>query len=88
MNAVDRTAGSVQRQEFVARMRPLSWQGNSEMTSTAKKTTTGTTNGNGAEVLKPIEAAVTAGKESVEAVVKAGTDAATKNYEQAIAMTS
>lgn len=39
------------------------------------------------EALKPVEAAVNAGKETVEKVVKASTDAATKNYEQAVAMT-
>ena len=39
------------------------------------------------EAMKPVEAAVTASKETLEAVVKAGTQAATKGYEQAVAMT-
>ncbi len=39
------------------------------------------------EVMKPVEAAVAAGTETLEAVVKAGTQAATKSYEQAVAMT-
>lgn len=39
------------------------------------------------EAMKPVEAAVAAGKETLEAVVKAGTQAATKGYEQAVAMT-
>ena len=36
--------------------------------------------------VEPVEAAVTASKETVEAVVKAGTQAASKSYEQAVAM--
>ena len=40
-----------------------------------------------ADVMKPVEDAVAAGKETVEQFVKVGTEAATKNYEQAIAMT-
>ena len=36
--------------------------------------------------IEPVEAAVTASKETVEAVVKAGTQAASKSYEQAVAM--
>lgn len=39
------------------------------------------------EALKPVEAAVFAGKESLESAVKAGTDAAQKGYEQAVSMT-
>lgn len=39
------------------------------------------------EAMKPVEAAVAASKETLEAVVKAGTQAATKGYEQAVAMT-
>lgn len=39
------------------------------------------------EAMKPVEAAVAAGTETLEAVVKAGTQAATKSYEQAVAMT-
>ena len=38
-------------------------------------------------VKQPIDAAVAAQKETVEAVVKAGTEAATKGYEQALQMT-
>ena len=40
-----------------------------------------------AQALKPVETAVAASKETVEAVVKAGTEAATKGYEQALTMT-
>ncbi|NIA72346.1 phasin family protein [Pelagibius litoralis] len=40
-----------------------------------------------AEAMKPVEAAVANGTETLEAVVKAGTQAATKGYEQAVAMT-
>ena len=36
--------------------------------------------------IEPVEAAVAASKETVEAVVKAGTQAASKSYEQAVAM--
>src|SRR5690554_4024763 len=39
------------------------------------------------DAMKPVEAAVNAGKESVEAFVKVSTDAASKQYEQAISMT-
>ncbi len=39
------------------------------------------------EAMKPVEAAVAVSKETLEAVVKAGTQAATKGYEQAVAMT-
>ncbi len=39
------------------------------------------------EALKPVEAAVAASKDTLEAVVKAGTQAATKGYEQAVALT-
>lgn len=39
------------------------------------------------EALKPVEDAATIGKESVEAAVKAGSVAAQKGYEQAVAMT-
>lgn len=39
------------------------------------------------EAMMPVEAAVAAGTETLEAVVKAGTQAATKSYEQAVAMT-
>ena len=46
-----------------------------------KKTTTA------AEAMKPVEAAVAAGKETVEKVMKTGTEAAAKSYEQAVAMT-
>ncbi len=49
---------------------------------TAKKTAA-----SAQDALKPMEAAVNASKETVEAVVKAGTDAATKQYEQAVSMT-
>ncbi|MEJ1994796.1 MAG: phasin family protein [Limibacillus sp.] len=49
--------------------------------TTTKKTT------KQADVMKPVEDAVSAGKETVEQFVKVGTDAATKNYEQAVAMT-
>ena len=38
------------------------------------------------ENLKPVEAAVAAHKETVEAVMKAGTDVATKHYENAMSM--
>ncbi len=38
-----------------------------------------------AETLKPVEAVVTAGKESFEQAVKAGTEAAQKGYEQYVA---
>lgn len=48
---------------------------------TAKKTTTAQ------DAMKPVEAAVNAGKETVEAVVKAGSEAASKQYEQAVSMT-
>jgi len=47
--------------------------------TTAKKTT------KTADV-KPVEAAVSAGKEAVETVVKASTDAAAKGYEKAVAV--
>lgn len=53
--------------------------------ATTKKTTTTTTNAT--DAVKPVETAVAAGKESVEAVVKASAEAATKGYEQALAMT-
>ncbi|MBB3064427.1 MULTISPECIES: phasin family protein [Limibacillus] len=52
------------------------------MTSTSKKTTAAQ-----ADVMKPVEDAVAAGKETIEQFVKVGTETATKNYEQAIAMT-
>ncbi len=39
------------------------------------------------EAMKPVEAAVAASTDTLEAVVKAGTQAATKGYEQAVAMT-
>ena len=39
------------------------------------------------EAMKPVEAAVAASQETLEAVVKAGTQAATKGYEQAVAIT-
>ncbi|MDX1555597.1 MAG: phasin family protein [Xanthomonadales bacterium] len=39
------------------------------------------------ETLKPVEAAANATKEQYETVVKAGSKAAQKNYEQAVAMT-
>ena len=39
------------------------------------------------DVLAPVEAAVNAGKETVEAVMKAGTDAYAKHYEQTVGMT-
>ncbi len=38
------------------------------------------------ETFEPVEAAVSASKETVEAVVKAGTQAASKSYEQAVAL--
>ncbi|RDD62831.1 phasin family protein [Ferruginivarius sediminum] len=47
------------------------------MTTAQKKTT------QSQDVLKPVEDAVTAGKEQFENVVKVGNDAATKQYEQA-----
>ncbi|MCG8358338.1 MAG: phasin family protein [Kiloniellales bacterium] len=47
-----------------------------------KKTTTAAN-----DALKPVEAAVAAGKETVEKAMKAGTEAATKNYEKVLAMT-
>ena len=37
--------------------------------------------------MKPVEAAVVASTDTLEAVVRAGTQAATKGYEQAVAMT-
>lgn len=39
------------------------------------------------DVMKPVEDAVNAGKQQVETVVKASNEAATKNYEQMVAMT-
>ena len=39
------------------------------------------------DVLAPVEAAVNASKETVEAVMKAGTDAYAKQYEQGVSMT-
>ncbi|WP_026988646.1 phasin family protein [Fodinicurvata fenggangensis] len=39
------------------------------------------------EALKPVEAAVNSGKETVDAVLKVSADAATKQYEQAFSMT-
>lgn len=46
-----------------------------------------TTKSNGAhDALKPVEAAVAAGKETVEKAVKAGTEAAALNYERAVAI--
>ena len=51
---------------------------------TAKKTTATVA---AQDALKPVEAAVTASKETVEAVVKAGSEAAAKQYEQAVSMT-
>ena len=53
--------------------------------ATTKKTAA--TAATAAKALKPVENAVTAGKETVEAVVKASTEAATKGYEQAMTMT-
>jgi len=50
--------------------------------STAKKASTAQQ-----DVLAPVEAAVNAGKETVEAVLKAGTDAYAKHYEQTVSMT-
>ncbi len=47
-----------------------------------KKTTSATQ-----EALKPVEAAVAAGKDTVEKAMKAGTEAATKNYEKVLSMT-
>ncbi len=44
------------------------------------------TNDNAAIEAKPVEAALAAGQETVEAVVKASTEAATAGYEQAAAM--
>ncbi|WP_193368385.1 phasin family protein [Pelagibius marinus] len=38
------------------------------------------------ETFEPVEAAVSASKETMEAVVKAGTQAASKSYEQAVAL--
>lgn len=49
--------------------------------------TTRKTNGKTAKPAKTVEEALTASKETVEAVVEAGTVAATKNYDQAVAMT-
>ena len=46
----------------------------------AKKTTTAQ------NMTQPVEAAMAASKETVETVVKAGTEAATKGYEKAVAM--
>ena len=40
-----------------------------------------------APAMKPVEAAVAAGKETVEKAMKAGSDAAAQNYEQVLAMT-
>lgn len=40
-----------------------------------------------AEAFKPVEAAVTAGKETVEAVMKASSEAAQKGYQQAVMLT-
>ncbi|MDX1710914.1 MAG: phasin family protein [Rhodovibrionaceae bacterium] len=51
--------------------------------STQKKTTQNATK-TATEAMKPVEEAVTKSKEQYEAVVKAGTDAATKNYETAV----
>src|SRR5690606_33583614 len=53
-----------------------------EAMSTAKKASTAQQ-----DVLAPLAAAVTAGKETVEAVLKAGTDAYAKHYEQTVSMT-
>ncbi len=39
------------------------------------------------EAFAPVEAAVAAGKETVEKAMKAGTEAATKNYEKVLSMT-
>ena len=39
------------------------------------------------EALKPVEAAITSGKEQFESFAKAGAEAAKKGYEQAVAMT-
>ena len=39
------------------------------------------------EAMKPVAAAVAAGQDTLEAVVKAGTQVASKGYEQAVAMT-
>ncbi|MDJ0608620.1 MAG: phasin family protein [Kiloniellales bacterium] len=50
-------------------------------------TTTRKTNGKTAKPAKTVEDAMTASKETVEAVVEAGTVAATKSYDQAVAMT-
>ena len=50
---------------------------------TTRKTNGRTT----AKATKTVEEALTASKETVEAVVEAGTKAATKNYDQAVAMT-
>lgn len=49
--------------------------------------TTRKTNGKTAKATKAVEEGLTASKETVEAVVEAGTKAATKNYDQAVAMT-
>ncbi|WP_282607372.1 phasin family protein [Pelagibius sp. Alg239-R121] len=51
----------------------------------AVKKTTASTTAN--EAIKPVEAAVSASKDVVESVVKAGSEAAAKGYEQAVAMT-
>ena len=51
--------------------------------STAKKSTTTAQQ----DVLAPVEAAINAGKETVETVMKAGTDAYARQYEQTVAMT-
>lgn len=50
--------------------------------STAKKTTTLTVK----SVPQPVEAAMAAGKETIETVVKAGAEAASKGVERAVAM--
>lgn len=50
--------------------------------STASKKTT-----NPQDAMKPVEAAVQAGKETVESFMKVGTETASKQYEQAIALT-
>jgi phasin family protein len=52
------------------------------MTATAKKTAA-----NQADVMKPVEDAVNASKQTIEEFVKVGTETATKNYEQVVAMT-
>lgn len=56
-------------------------------TAAAKKPAAGAPAPQLQKTIEPVEAAVSANKETMEAVMKAGTQAATKSYEQAVALT-